>query len=143
MNSKNIGFMLIFFLLSAFLSISCSSIKNTISYNVMPSEFEIYKDNSEGFFEVVMTSGTIESIIRKEAQLTAISAIASRLESKIKVLSELTQNNIQTDSFNKSSSEFKNFSAAISELKFLSIDLHARTIGWVDQVIHEVVDANQ
>ena len=108
---KNIVFKSIYSIF-LFFFISCTV---TRPLNSIPYELSKYKDNNEALFQLVQTKGTNESIIKREAQLTAMSLIISRIESKVKSISEFRQNNSQTD--------FINVTRLLSEFKILKIEL--------------------
>lgn len=112
---KNIVFKSIIFFISLLFLISCTTTKPLNSLDSIPYGFSDYNDNSEALFQLVQTKGTNESIIQREAQLTAMSLIISRIESKVKSISEFRQNNSETD--------FINITRLLSEFRILKIDL--------------------
>ena len=112
---KSIRIKLLFFSISFFLLLSCSTQKTLVSSSIIPEKFSDYKDSDDALYQLVQTIGTNEVIIRKEAQLRAMSLIISRVESKIKSISELRQTNTETN--------FSNITRFLSMFKILNIEL--------------------
>ena len=112
---KNMFFKLIIFFIFTFLLLSCSSLKQSNNINSVPYSLSLFKDNEKALYQLVQTFGTNKSVIEKESQLKAMSLIISRVESKVKSISELRQNNSQTD--------FINITRLLSEFKILKIEL--------------------
>lgn len=103
------------FIVSISFLISCSSKKNIIVNQETPIEFNKYVDDDNALYQIVQTFGTNENIIKREAQLTAMSLIVSRVETKIKSISEFRQTNSETN--------FVNITRLLSEFKVLNIEL--------------------
>tara|TARA_B110000003_G_scaffold250800_1_gene264134 strand:+ start:147 stop:650 length:504 start_codon:yes stop_codon:yes gene_type:complete len=127
---KNIVFKSIIFFISLLLLISCSTTKQLNTINIIPDGFSKYKDNNQALFQLVQTTGTNESIIKREAQLTAMSLIISRIESKVKSISEFRQNNSQTD--------FINVTRLLSEFKILKIELEESKVVY-DNKLNKII----
>ena len=112
---KNMLFKLIIFFILTFLPLSCNILKQSDNLNSVPYSLSLFKDNEKALYQLVQTYGTNKSIIERESQLKAMSLIISRVESKVKSISEFRQKNSQTD--------FINITRLLSEFKVLKIEL--------------------